>query len=245
MKTLLRSQIERDLARLEQRVQAFVRQLADFVQIEVLNQQDSSVLPSAAQLRRLAHRRAAADHAVSRLPGRQLRHRSRTRSSARGRSLRARADDERGHRRDAATGARCAAQDPGELLRRHGMDAASSRQGSQGSEQAPPSFQHLEDRLHLAVGQRPTEDESARCPGRRVEAGRHRESWRLPASPGRRSVAGRLLADDRPVWPGRNRNWTIWSESSPASSPMRTAISLSKPTTSSMPISPPFPATTR
>ena len=38
MKTLLRSQISRDLARLEQRVQAFVRQLSDFVQIEVLNQ---------------------------------------------------------------------------------------------------------------------------------------------------------------------------------------------------------------
>jgi len=37
MKTLLRTQIERDLARLEQRVQAFVRQLADFVQIEVLD----------------------------------------------------------------------------------------------------------------------------------------------------------------------------------------------------------------
>jgi type IV secretory pathway VirB4 component len=35
IKTLLRSQIERDLARLVQRVTAFVRQLADFVQIEV------------------------------------------------------------------------------------------------------------------------------------------------------------------------------------------------------------------
>ena len=39
MKSLLRSQIEQDLARLEQRVQAFIRQLADFMQIEVLNQQ--------------------------------------------------------------------------------------------------------------------------------------------------------------------------------------------------------------
>jgi type IV secretion system protein VirB4 len=39
MKTLLRSQIERDLARLEQHVQAFARQLGDFVQIEILNQQ--------------------------------------------------------------------------------------------------------------------------------------------------------------------------------------------------------------
>jgi type IV secretion/conjugal transfer VirB4 family ATPase len=39
MKTLLRTQIEADLARLEQRVQAFTRQLADFVEIEVQNQQ--------------------------------------------------------------------------------------------------------------------------------------------------------------------------------------------------------------
>ena len=39
MKTLLRSQIERDLAQLEQRAQAFVRQLGDFVRIDILNQQ--------------------------------------------------------------------------------------------------------------------------------------------------------------------------------------------------------------
>ncbi|MGC2162255.1 MAG: DUF87 domain-containing protein [Silvibacterium sp.] len=39
MKTLLRSQIERDLAHLEQRVQAFARQLSDFVQIDILNPQ--------------------------------------------------------------------------------------------------------------------------------------------------------------------------------------------------------------
>jgi type IV secretion system protein VirB4 len=39
MKTLLRSQIERDVACLDQRVQAFAKQLADFMQIEVLNRQ--------------------------------------------------------------------------------------------------------------------------------------------------------------------------------------------------------------
>jgi len=39
IKTLLRTQIEQDLARLNQRVQAFVRQLADFMRIEVLDQQ--------------------------------------------------------------------------------------------------------------------------------------------------------------------------------------------------------------
>jgi type IV secretion system protein TrbE len=40
MKTLLRSQIEQDWAKLHQRVQAFVRQLADFVSIECLDQAD-------------------------------------------------------------------------------------------------------------------------------------------------------------------------------------------------------------
>jgi type IV secretion system protein VirB4 len=39
MKTLLRSHIEHDVRRLDQCVQAFVRQLADFTQIEVLNRQ--------------------------------------------------------------------------------------------------------------------------------------------------------------------------------------------------------------
>jgi type IV secretory pathway VirB4 component len=38
MKTLLRSHIEHDVRRLDQYVQAFARQLADFMQIEVLNQ---------------------------------------------------------------------------------------------------------------------------------------------------------------------------------------------------------------
>jgi type IV secretion/conjugal transfer VirB4 family ATPase len=39
MKTLLRSRIEAEVAQLEQHVQAFKRQLADFAEIEVLNQQ--------------------------------------------------------------------------------------------------------------------------------------------------------------------------------------------------------------
>jgi len=40
MKKLLRMHIERDLQRLDQHVQAFARQLADFMQIEILNQQE-------------------------------------------------------------------------------------------------------------------------------------------------------------------------------------------------------------
>ena len=39
MKKLLRTHIERDLQRLDQHVQAFARQLADFMQVEILNRQ--------------------------------------------------------------------------------------------------------------------------------------------------------------------------------------------------------------
>jgi len=39
LKALLRTHIERDLQRLNQHVQAFARQLADLMQIEILNQQ--------------------------------------------------------------------------------------------------------------------------------------------------------------------------------------------------------------
>ena len=38
MKTLLRTQIEHDVAQLEQRVRAFIHQLSDFMQIDILNQ---------------------------------------------------------------------------------------------------------------------------------------------------------------------------------------------------------------
>ena len=78
MKTLLRAQIERDCALLEQRVQAFIRQLGDFMQIELLEPwRSASVLPPPAQLRRLAHCRSTEEHAISRLSGGQFRHRSR------------------------------------------------------------------------------------------------------------------------------------------------------------------------
>ena len=38
MKTLLRTQIEHDVAQLEQRVRAFIHQLSDLMQIDILNQ---------------------------------------------------------------------------------------------------------------------------------------------------------------------------------------------------------------
>ena len=41
MKTLLRRHIDRDLQRLDRHVQAFARQLADFMQIEILNRNET------------------------------------------------------------------------------------------------------------------------------------------------------------------------------------------------------------
>ena len=79
---------------------------------------------------------------------------------------RARADDEGGHRRDPAAGARRAAQDSGELLRVTEWTPLPQDKARKEVVKAPPSLQHFEDRLHLAVGQRPRQDESARRAGR-------------------------------------------------------------------------------
>jgi type IV secretory pathway VirB4 component len=133
MKTLLRSQIERDVARLDQRVQAFARQLADFMQIEILDRQGQFTF-----FRRLQ----TAVHAVSRLSSSELQYRSRARSSARRRSHRPCADNERGHRRNATSGAGCATKDPGQLPSRYGVDAARGGQGPKGGQQAPPPYSH-------------------------------------------------------------------------------------------------------
>ena len=163
MKTLLRTQIERDLARLEQCAQAFVRQLADFVHIDVLNQRGQfrffRRLLNYDDWRIAGHTKG---YAVSRLPGGQLRHRSRTRSPPRGRPLRPDPDDEGGHRRDPAAGAGRAAEGSGELLCRHRMGAAHRGEGAQRSQQAPEALQRLEDRLRVATRQRPGENEPAR-----------------------------------------------------------------------------------
>ena len=128
MKTLLRTHIEHDLRRLDQHVQAFTRQLADFMQIEVLNQQGQFTF-----FRRLLNyddwRVAGRPQSTQFLDYQvvELQHRGGTRSSARRRSHRPCADDERGHHRDAASGAGRAAEDSGQLLCGHGVDAARRR----------------------------------------------------------------------------------------------------------------------
>ena len=94
------------------------------------------VLSPVTELRRLAYRGQAEVHAVSRLSGRQLQYRSRTRSSTRWRSHRSRADDEGSNHRDAASGAERTAEDPGQLLRRHGVVASLPAPGSHPSHRA-------------------------------------------------------------------------------------------------------------
>ena len=86
---LLRSQIEIDYAKLDQRVQSFVRQLADAVEIEVLGAERVFHLPATpCELRPVAHRGPPKSSAVSRLPGGQLRDRGRARPSSRRQPLR-------------------------------------------------------------------------------------------------------------------------------------------------------------
>ena len=167
MKTLLRSQIDSDLARLTSQVQAFVRQLADFMQIEVLNQQGQFRF-----FRRLLNYddwRVAGRPKHTQFLDYQV--------------VNSDLEGERDHLRvgdhfvrvltmkEAVAETRPLVLDSllkisGEFLRRHRMGANHNGKSAQGSEQAPPSLQRLEDRLHLAVGQRPSEDKSTRCSDR-------------------------------------------------------------------------------
>jgi type IV secretory pathway VirB4 component len=162
MKTLLRSHIERDVAQLDQRVQAFARQLADFMQIEVLNRQGQFTF-----FRRLLNfddwRIAGKPQSTQFLDYQVVNSNIEAERdhSARWRSHRPGADHERGHHRNAATGARCAVEDPGQLSSHYGMDAARGGQGAQGRQQAPPPSQHVENGVRLADGQRRHEDQPA------------------------------------------------------------------------------------
>ncbi len=167
MKTLLRSQIEADLARLDQRVQAFTRQLADFVQITILDQQGQFTF-----LRRLlnydAWRIAGMPQSTQFLDYQVVN------SNIEAERDHLRVGDhfvrvltmKEAITRNAAACARFALEDSSELHGLHRMDAASRGQGPQGSEQASPAFQYVEDGIRLAARQRCDEDKPARCPGR-------------------------------------------------------------------------------
>ena len=166
MKTLLRSQIERDLARLEQHVQAFARQLSDFVHIEILNQQGQFHF-----FRRLLNYddwRIAGKPKHTQFLDYQV--------------VNSDIEAERDHLRvgdhfvrvltmkEAIGETRPLVLDallkiPANFMRCHGVGAASGREGAQGSQQAPQALQRLEDRLCLAARQRSGQDQSARCAG--------------------------------------------------------------------------------
>ena len=174
MKKLLRTHIERDLQRLDQHVQAFARQLADFMQIEVLNQQGQFTF-----FRRLLNYddwRVAGRPQSTQFLDYQV--------------VNSDIEAERDHLRvgdhivrvltmkeaiteTTAPGAGRAAEDPRQLLCGHRVDAAPRGQGPQRSEQAPPPLQYVEDRVCLPDGQRCHEDEPTRCAGGRVQTGRH------------------------------------------------------------------------
>ena len=136
---------------------AFVRQLADFMQIEVLNQQDQSSF-----FRRLLNDddwRIAGKPQSTQFLDYQV--------------VNSNIDAERDHlhvgdhviriltmksdHRDAATRTRCSTEDSCQLLRGDGVDTATSGQSPQRSQQTPPSLQYVEDRFHLPDGQRPTQ----------------------------------------------------------------------------------------
>ena len=153
MKTLLRTQIEADLARLEQRVQAFARQLADFMQIEVLSQQGQ--LRFFRRLLNFDERRIAGKPQSTQFLDYQV--------------VNSNIEAERDHLRvgdhvvrvltmkEAITETRplvldCTAKDRGQLLCRDRVDAACSGQGPEGSHQAPPPLQYVEDGLCVADG---------------------------------------------------------------------------------------------
>ncbi len=154
MKKLLRTHIERDLQRLDQHVQAFARQLADFMQIEVLNQQD--------QLRFF---RRLLNYDDWRIAGRP--------QSTQFLDYQVVNSD-----------IEAAVEDPRQLLCRHRVDTAPRGQGPQRGEQTTPPLQYVQNRVCLADGQRRHQDEPARCAGGRVQASRHRKSWGLPSRSG-------------------------------------------------------------
>jgi len=211
MKTLLRSHIEHDVRRLDQCVQSFVRQLADFMQIEVLDRQgqftffrrllnfddwrvagspqstqflDYQVVNSNIEAER-DHLRVG-HHIVRVLTMKEAI--TETRPLALDALLKIPAPkqvvvgDFNGDGKLDLAITNAASNTMSVLLgngdgtqfpRGHGVDAACGGQGAQGSQQAPPPLQHVEDRVCVADGQRHHEDEPARCAGGRVEAGRH------------------------------------------------------------------------
>ncbi len=167
MKTLLRSQIETDLARLEQHVQAFARQLADLMQIELLNQQGQFRF-----FRRLLNFdewRIAGKPQSTQFLDYQV--------------VNSNIEAERDHllvgdyavrvltMKEAITETRPLVIDallkiPANFYVVTEWTPLAMDKARKEGEQAPPPLQYVEDRLRLADWQRRDQDESPRCAGR-------------------------------------------------------------------------------
>ena len=162
MKTLLRTHIEHDLRRLDQSVQAFARQLADFMQIEILNQQGQFTF-----FRRLLN------YDDWRVEGRPQ-----STQFLDYQVVNSDIEAERDHLRvgdhivrvltmkEAITETRPLVLDallkiPANFYVVTEWTPLPDGQGSQRSEQAPPPLQYVEDRVCLPDGQRCHEDEPA------------------------------------------------------------------------------------
>ncbi len=153
MKVLLRTQIDADMVRLEQRVQNFTRQLADLMPIEVQGQQGQFQF-----FRRLLN---FDDWRIAGRPQstQYLDFQWSIPTSKRNAIISALAitcphpHHEGGHCRDAAPGTGQAFEDRRQLLRCHGVDSAFNREGQERSGQASPPFQYEQVRLCIADGQ--------------------------------------------------------------------------------------------
>jgi hypothetical protein len=207
IKTLLRTHIERDRERLDQHVRAFTRQLADFMQIEVLDQQGQFTF-----FRRLLN---SDDRLVAgKLQSTQFLDYQVVNSDVEAERDHLRVGDYIGRAltmKEAITETRPRVLDallkiPANFHVATGVDASPRGQGPQGSEEASPPLQYVKDGIRLSDGQRCHEEEPTRCAGGRIQTGRHRRPGRLPSCPGRRAITWRFFAHDCAVWPG-----VIWS----------------------------------
>jgi type IV secretion system protein VirB4 len=151
MKVLVRSQTERDVGRLDQRVKTFVRQLNDLMRIEVHDQQGR--LRPFRRLLNYDDWRIAGTPQNTQFLDYQV--------------VNSNIEAERDHLRVGDHNVRVLTMKevigetrpvvldqlfkiPGEFLCSHRVDASRNEQGAQGDIEGTPAFQHHQDRVHLA-----------------------------------------------------------------------------------------------
>ncbi len=205
MRILLRSEIESARALLEQRVEAFMRQLSDLVPLEILNHRGQ--FRFFRQLLNLDDWRIAGSPKTSQFLDFQVSNSD--------------IEAERDHLRvgdhfvrvltmkEAIAETRPLVLDallkiPGNF---HVVTEWTQLPADKARKEVTKRRRHFnvsKNRLHLPVGQRPAEDESPRRLGRRIKAGRYRESRRVPPSLGDGQSLGEFSLTI--VINGRDRN---------------------------------------